>query len=266
LAEDPTLAERIKSAAIPLDEALHLAKQICEAVEYAHERGVIHRDLKLANIKLASNDSIKVLDFGLAKALEGDATSTDISSPPTISGMATQAGIILGTAAYMSPEQAKGKSVDRRTDIWAFGCVLYEMLTGKMVFSGETVTDTLAAVIKSEPDWKLLPVATSARIREMLQRCLKKDPRQRLQAIGDARIAIEEILSDATDSTAAAGVLPGMPLRNKWRRALPWYVTGGLAITLALAVVGYVLRAPQPAPLLPVRPRAKWRPVYRALR
>jgi eukaryotic-like serine/threonine-protein kinase len=247
LVEGPTLVERIKSAAIPLDEALHLAKQICEAVEYAHERGVIHRDLKPANIKLASNDSIKVLDFGLAKALEGDAPSTDISSSPTISRMATQAGIILGTAAYMSPEQAKGKSVDRRTDIWAFGCVLYEMVTGKMVFSGETVTDTLAAVIKSEPDWKLLPAATPARIRDMLQRCLKKDPRQRLQAIGDARIAIEETLSDATGSTAAAGVLPGMPAQNKWRRALPWYVIGGLAIALALAVVGYVLRAPQPA-------------------
>src|SRR5487761_574801 len=160
LVEGPTLADRIKSAAIPLDETLPIAKQIAEGLEYAHERSIVHRDLKPSNIKLAANDAVKILDFGLAKALEGDISAADISSSPTISRMATQAGIILGTAAYMSPEQAKGKSVDRRTDIWAFGCVLYEMLTGRMAFSGETVTDTLAAVIKSEPDWSPLPAGT----------------------------------------------------------------------------------------------------------
>ncbi|MGB9403805.1 MAG: protein kinase [Candidatus Acidiferrales bacterium] len=205
LVEGPTLADRIQRGAIPPDEALPIAKQICEAIEYAHERGIVHRDLKPANIKLGNNDAVKILDFGLAKALESDPASVDISSSPTISRMATQAGIILGTAAYMSPEQAKGKTVDRRTDIWAFGCVLYEMLTRKMAFSGETVTDTLAAVIRSEPDLSLLPSATPQRIRELLQRCLKKDSRQRLQAIGDARIAIEEVLSGATkDSSASA--------------------------------------------------------------
>ncbi len=246
LVEGPTLAERIsggqganpKSAerksgpaqsrqkgAIPIDEALPIAKQICEALEYAHERGIIHRDLKPANIKISGNDAVKILDFGLAKALEGDPASLDISTSPTISRMATQAGIILGTAAYMSPEQAKGKSVDRRTDIWAFGCVLYEMLTGKMAFSGETVTDTLAAVIKSEPDWNAVPANTPSRIRELLQRCLKKDPRQRLQSVGDARIAIEEILAG---EQAGIGQASSHGRVASWRWA--WLVGASLLI------------------------------------
>ncbi|MGH9727226.1 MAG: protein kinase domain-containing protein [Candidatus Acidiferrales bacterium] len=226
----------IRKGPIPLDEALPIARQICEAVEYAHERGVVHRDLKPANIKLAGNDVVKVLDFGLAKALEGDRASVDISSSPTISRMATQAGIILGTAAYMSPEQAKGKSVDRRTDIWAFGCVLYEMLTGKMAFSGETVTDTLAAVIKSEPDWSLLPAATPAAIRSLLQRCLKKDVKQRLQSIGDARIAIEEVLSGAPQDEG--GIKP--PLQKQWSRArLPWALAACFAL-LAAVLAAYL--------------------------
>ncbi len=204
LVEGPTLAERIKGGTISLDEALPIAKQICEALEYAHEHGIVHRDLKPANIKITNNDAVKILDFGLAKALEGDPASIDISSSPTITRMATQAGIILGTAAYMSPEQAKGKSVDRRTDIWAFGCVLYEMLTGKMAFTGETVTDTLAAVIRAEPEWSAIPASTPSRIRDLLQRCLKKDARQRLQSIGDARITIDEILSGTPTRLAQA--------------------------------------------------------------
>ncbi len=156
LVEGTTLADRIKSGPIPIDEALRIAKQITEALEYAHERGIVHRDLKPANVKVTSDDAVKVLDFGLAKAIEGDAASMDIANSPTISRMATQAGVLLGTAAYMSPEQAKAKPVDRRADIWAFGCVLYEMLTGKTAFRGETVTDTLAAVIRAEPDWSQL--------------------------------------------------------------------------------------------------------------
>ena len=179
LVEGPTLADRIKSGAIPIDEALRIAKQMCEALEYAHERGIVHRDLKPANVKVTNDDAVKVLDFGLAKAIAGDATSSDISSSPTITRMATQAGVLLGTAAYMSPEQAKGKAVDRRADIWAFGCVLSEMLTGKMAFHGETVTDTLAAVIRAEPDWSQLPAATPIRVRLLLQRCLQKDPKRR---------------------------------------------------------------------------------------
>src|SRR5580658_2209315 len=195
LVEGPTLGDRIKAGPIPIDEALRIAKQITDALEYAHERGIVHRDLKPANVKVTVDDAVKVLDFGLAKAIEGDAASVDISTSPTISRMATLAGVLLGTAAYMSPEQAKAKPVDRRADIWAFGCVLYEMLTGKMAFRGESVTDTLAAVIKEEPDWSQLPAATPVRVRVLLQRCLQKDPKQRLRDIGDARISLDEVLS-----------------------------------------------------------------------
>jgi serine/threonine-protein kinase len=215
LVEGPTLADRIKAGPIPVDEALPIAKQICDALEYAHERGVIHRDLKPANIKVAADDTVKILDFGLAKALEEDAASLDISTSPTLSRLATMQGVLLGTAAYMSPEQAKGKAVDRRADIWAFGCVLYEMLTGKMAFGGEAVTDTLAAVIRAEPDWSLLPAGTPPHVRVLLRRCLQKDVRQRLQAIGDARIALEEVVS----GTAPQLTAPVTPL---WRRVLPW--------------------------------------------
>ncbi|MFZ3362886.1 MAG: protein kinase [Candidatus Acidiferrales bacterium] len=258
LVEGPTLADRIAKGAIPVDEALPIAKQICEGLEYAHERGIVHRDLKPANIKLAShdklsnNDAVKILDFGLAKALEGDPASVDISSSPTISRMATQAGIILGTAAYMSPEQAKGKSVDRRADIWAFGCVLYEMLTGKMAFGGETVTDTLAAVIRAEPDWLQLPANTPPRIRELLQRCLKKDPRQRLQSIGDARIALEETLSGAAQETSSSGAGAVAPISAPaWRRALPWGIAGlSIAAALILLVTFWgVMNSAKPAPI-----------------
>ena len=221
LVEGSTLAERIKQGAIPLDEALPIAKQIAEGVEYAHERGIVHRDLKPGNIKVTNSDAVKILDFGLAKAVEGHPESVDISSSPTITRMATQAGIILGTAAYMSPEQAKGKAVDRRTDIWAFGCVLYEMLTGKMAFSDETVTDTLAAILKSEPDWSQLPPATPAHVRVLLRRCLQKDARQRLRDIGDARVSLEEVLAGSPESYSAAGI--SFPTA---RKIMPWTVAG----------------------------------------
>jgi len=217
LVEGPTLADRIKAGRIPVDEAVRIAKQIADALEYAHERGIIHRDLKPANVKVTNDDAVKVLDFGLAKALEGDPASIDISTSPTISRMATMQGVLLGTAAYMSPEQAKAKTVDRRADIWAFGCVLYEMLTGKVAFPGDSVTDTLAGVIRAEPDWSLLPSATPMRVRVLLQRCLQKDPKRRLQAIGDARIALDEVLSGATDPAVPSAV--SAPV---WRRAVPW--------------------------------------------
>src|SRR5277367_2622677 len=219
LVEGPTLADRIRSGPIPIDEALRIAKQMCEALEYAHERGIVHRDLKPANLKVTNDDAVKVLDFGLAKAIEGDAASVDISTSPTMSRMATLAGVLLGTAAYMSPEQAKGKAVDRRADIWAFGCVLYEMLTGHLAFSGETVTDTLAAVIMKDPDWSQLPTATPVRVRVLLQRCLQKDPKQRLRDIGDARISLEEVLSGAPDSSLGGAPQVAVP---RWRRALSW--------------------------------------------
>ena len=256
----------IRTTPIAIDEALAIAKQIADGLEFAHERGIVHRDLKPANIKITSSDAVKILDFGLAKALEADPASVDISSSPTISRMATQAGIILGTAAYMSPEQAKGKTVDRRTDIWAFGCVLYEMLTGKMAFSGETVTDTLAAVIRGEPEWSALPADMPRAVRNLLERCLKKDPRQRLQSIGDARIALEEILSGAATQSelgTTAGGTPfaegaqgkGPPLQaahtTRWSTGLPWAIVAALAMALVVMLV-FFWRATRRSNLAPI--------------
>jgi Tol biopolymer transport system component len=243
LAEGPTLADRIAQGPLPIDDALRIARQIADALEYAHEKGIIHRDLKPANIKVAPDDSVKILDFGLAKALESEAAFSDISTSPTLSRLATQAGILLGTAAYMSPEQAKGKHVDRRADIWAFGCVLYEMLTGRKAFHGDTVPETLGAIMRAEPDWSQLPAATPMRVRVLLQRCLQKDPKQRLQAIGDARISLEEVLSGTRDAFAAA--TPTLS-RRKWLW-LGWGATATLAVALAFALIGYVARAPHPA-------------------
>lgn len=226
----PTLADRVQQGPIPVDEALRIAKQICEALEYAHERGIVHRDLKPANVKVTADEVVKVLDFGLAKAVQGEAEEEDLATSPTLTRMATMQGILLGTAAYMSPEQAKAKPVDRRADIWAFGCVLYEMLTGKMAFSGETVTDTLAAIVMKDPDWSRLPVGTPVRVRVLLQRCLQKDPKQRLRDIGDARISLEEALAGAPEPAIAGAAAPSRPLR---RRA----IFGG-AGTAGLIIVG----------------------------
>lgn len=206
LVEGPTLADRIKQGPLPVEEAIRIARQIADALEYAHERGIVHRDLKPANVKVSADDTVKVLDFGLAKALEGDAASLDISTSPTISRLATMQGVLLGTAAYMSPEQAKAKPVDRRADIWAFGCVLYEMLTGQQAFQGESVTDTLAAVLTRDPDWSLLPAATPMRVRVLLQRCLQKDPKHRLRDMGDARISLDEVLAGAPEVSGSISV------------------------------------------------------------
>jgi Tol biopolymer transport system component len=244
LVEGPTLAERIKQGAIPLDEALPIAKQIAEGLEYAHERGIIHRDLKPSNVKVTPDGAAKVLDFGLAKAIEGDASATSVENSPTLSAMATRAGFLLGTAAYMSPEQARGKNADRRSDIWAFGVVLFEMLSGARLFVGETTSDTLAAVIRADPEWNELPANTPPKIRELLQRCLRKDPRQRLQSIGDARIAIDETLSGALDT----GTFAAQPdRRTKIRERVAWASTALLAIVAALLAYGYIRRAPKPA-------------------
>src|SRR5213592_2436041 len=194
LVEGPTLAERIAAGSLPLVEALGIAKQIAEALEAAHERGIIHRDLKPANIKVAEGRTVQVLDFGLAKASnpQDSAANLNQTNSPTLGIAATQAGVILGTAAYMSPEQARGKPVDKRTDIWSFGCVLYETLTGCQAFAAETVSDTIANVLQHEPDWQALPVAAPTKIVDLLRRCLQKDVTHRLRDIGDARIDIEE--------------------------------------------------------------------------
>ncbi len=235
------------AGAMPVDEALPIAKQIAEGLEYAHERGIVHRDLKPANVKITPDGVVKILDFGLAKALEGDTASSGPSTSPTLSHMATQAGVILGTAAYMSPEQAKGKPVDRRADIWAFGCVLYEMLTGKPAFGGETVTDILAAVVTKEPDWSALSAATPTHVRVLLQRCLRRDPKQRLRDIGEARIAIEGTLAGADSVATTTHSGPAMRA-SPVRRGLPWALAGVLAILAALFAPGYFKRAPQPTP------------------
>jgi serine/threonine protein kinase/roadblock/LC7 domain-containing protein len=241
LAEGPTLADRIAQGPLPIDDALRIARQIADALEYAHEKGIIHRDLKPANIKVAPDDSVKILDFGLAKALESEAAFSDISTSPTLSRLATQAGILLGTAAYMSPEQAKAKPVDRRADIWAFGCVLFEMLTGKKAFDGETVPETLGAIMRAEPDWAQLQPATPMRVRVLLQRCLQKDVRQRLQAMGDARISLEEVLSGAPEGTSSPAVAPPIKQRR--------WLASGIAVALALAaIVGVVVWNLKPSP------------------
>ncbi len=192
LVEGPTLADRITRGAIPIDEALAIAKQIADAVEAAHEQGIIHRDLKPANIKVRPDGTVKVLDFGLAKALASDVTATQgMSQSPTVAIDATRVGVILGTAAYMSPEQARGLPVDTRADIWAFGCVLYEMLTGRRPFTAEAIPETLAAILKREPDWNAFPSAIPAGIRELLRRCLQRDLALRVQNIAEARETIE---------------------------------------------------------------------------
>ena len=198
LVDGVTLADRLVDGPMPLAETLAVARQVAEALEAAHEKGIVHRDLKPANVKLTADDNIKVLDFGLAKMPDsGSRPGSDPSISPTMTLAATRAGVILGTAAYMSPEQARGAAVDKRADIWAFGCLLYELLTGKRAFGGETLTDMLAAVIRADPDWSALPAHTPAPIRRLLQRCLQKDRKRRLPDIGVARLEIDDALAGA---------------------------------------------------------------------
>jgi Tol biopolymer transport system component len=228
LVDGEDLAERLKRGLLPLDEALAIAKQLAQGLQAAPEQRVIHRDLKRANIKLTKNGITKILDFGLAKAYEGDTGAAEggVSQSPTISRQMTEAGMILGTAAYMSPEQARGKPVDKRADIWAFGVVLFEMLTGRRLFSGETVSDTLAAVLTRDPDWATLPSSTPPGVRRVLKRCLARDPTMRLRDIGDVYPDLDEV-EDVAPVAGAASV------PNTRRRAWPW------AIAVALLVAAW---------------------------
>jgi Tol biopolymer transport system component len=246
LAEGPTLADHISKGPIALDEALAIAQQIAEALEAAHEKGIIHRDLKPANIKVTPECAVKVLDFGLAKALEGEAAVADASESPTLSLAATKAGVILGTAAYMSPEQARGSVVDKRCDIWSFGIVLYEMLTGKQLFAGETVSDTLAAVLRADVDWSMLPGKTPASIRALLRRCLTRDRKDRLRDIGEARIAIAEHLADS--SGASAPETAAVAGSHRFRERLASGTILLLVATLILLAALYFRKTPVDAP------------------
>jgi Tol biopolymer transport system component len=228
-----TLQQRVKrDGAVPIEEALAIAKQIAEALEAAHEKGIIHRDLKPANVKLTPEGKVKVLDFGLAKAFAGDTSTEDMGNSPTLSMAATMQGVILGTAAYMSPEQARGKTVDKRTDIWAFGCVFYELLTGKQAFHGEDVTDILAAVVRAEPDWQALPASTPPKVRDLLRHCLQKDRRLRLRDAGDSQIEIQEAQAAPKDSV----VTQAAPASTS---KLPWAVSAALVIVGAATSFGW---------------------------
>jgi serine/threonine protein kinase/Tol biopolymer transport system component len=242
-----TLQERVKrDGPVPVEEALAIAKQIAEALEAAHEKGIIHRDLKPANVKSTPEGKVKVLDFGLAKAFAGDTSTEDMNNSPTLSMAATMQGVILGTAAYMSPEQARGKAVDKRTDIWAFGCVLYELLTGKQAFHGEDVTDILAAVVRAEPDWQALPAKIPPAIRTLLNRCLRKDRRQRISDATDVRIEIEDAIAAPKDS----GATQAAPASTS---KFLWAVSVAVVMTVLLGVAsGALWRSTRPVerPLL----------------
>ena len=231
LVEGPTLADRLATGPLPVDEALDIARQMAEGLEAAHDKGIVHRDLKPANIKVTTDGRVKILDFGLAKIFEPAGISADISHSPTLTNLNTGAGVILGTAAYMSPEQARGKTVDRRSDMWSFGCVLYEMLAGRQAFANEeTVSDTLASILKGDVDWKALPAETPSRIRLLLQRCLRKDVRQRLGDAAAARLDIEEAFGDAP-ATPGSVRSSSFVQRYGW----PLLAIGSLAVAAGVA-------------------------------
>jgi serine/threonine protein kinase len=233
LVEGETLADRLLRGPMPVTESLAVARQIAEALEAAHEKGVIHRDLKPANVKITPDDQVKVLDFGLAKAMESEHAAASIANSPTLSRMATEAGVILGTAAYMSPEQAKGVPADPRSDIFSFGAVLFEMLTGRRPFQGETAADVLASVLVRDPDLAALLAALNPRIADLVRRCLEKPPKRRWQAIGDVRAEIEAILAAPAAISTAPPSPPRVPL---WRRAIPLAVVAIVSAALATLV------------------------------
>jgi len=243
LVEGETLAERLSAGPLPLDDAVPIARQIAEALEFAHERGIIHRDLKPANVKIRPDGLVKVLDFGLAKALDsGEGRASDVMNSPTLLA-GTEVGLILGTASYMAPEQARGRPVDRRADIWAFGAVLFEMLSGRRAFDGSSSSEILAAVLKEDAPWSALPSALPPVIVSLIRRCLERDPRQRLRDIGEARIALEGPLAETSARPQATAVRRGYT----W---LPWALAGVLAMALLAALLK---PSPSSTAALPVR-------------
>jgi len=238
LAEGETLQARLNRGPLPVEEALETCRELAEGLEAAHEKGIVHRDLKPGNIMITPEGKVKILDFGLAKAYGGETTAVDIEKSPTITAKMTEPGVILGTATYMSPEQARGRAVDKKADIWAFGCVLYECLTGSRAFHGETVSDTLAHILKGEPDWSKLPAETPTLIKVLLHRCLEKDPKKRLHDIADARLEIEAPVAYPSEAVAAPR-----------RFTLPWLAAGAVGILLAGILIDRILiKHPQPAP------------------
>ncbi len=270
LVEGPMLAERFfgssvgtglvpaqghpEGTSLRVEECLDIAKQIAGGLEAAHEKGIVHRDLKPANVKMSSDGTVKLLDFGLAKAFNPQDSGSNLnqSDSPTLSIAPSESGVILGTASYMSPEQARGKQVDKRTDIWSYGCLLYEALTGRQAFGGETVSDIVAAILGRDPDWQVLPEGTPSTIRVLLRRCLQKDPRLRLHDIADARIEIEEAL-DPSRATPLIGADGGQPRPTRRTRAVIWSLAVAAAVGIGVALWS-LLRAPPP----PSRPIARF--------
>jgi serine/threonine protein kinase len=237
-----TLAERVVAGPLDLDTSLQICTEVAKALEEAHEKGIVHRDLKPANIKVTPEDKVKVLDFGLAKALVEDPASGNTRNSPTKSALATRDGALLGTAAYMSPEQVRGRAIDKRTDIWAFGCVLYELLTGKQAFGGETVADILVAVLEREPDWTALPASVPAGVRRLLRRCLERDRDRRLRDIGDVRLELEEARTEPPPPVA-------LPPSQK-TSVVPWIAGAAVLGALLAGLAAWTLK---PAPEEPLR-------------
>jgi serine/threonine protein kinase/Tol biopolymer transport system component len=229
LVEGETLSDRLRRGPIPFEEAIEISRQICEGLEAAHDRGILHRDLKPANVKLTRDGKVKVLDFGLAKIFEPDQTDVNSSQSPTVLSGATKPNVLLGTLAYMSPERVRGKNSDERSDVWAFGCVLYELLTGKLAFPGDSVADTIGAITKSDPDWSALPQAAYPNIHRLLRRCLQKNSAHRLRHIADARIEIEESANSSVDETTS----PVVRAKLSW----PWIVGTAVGLVIGAAVV-----------------------------
>ncbi|MCH8966274.1 MAG: serine/threonine protein kinase [Planctomycetes bacterium] len=232
--EGETLADRLRRGPVPVDEALEIGEQIAAALEAAHEKGIIHRDLKPGNVMLKHEGQVKVLDFGLAKALADDPSGVSDANSPTITADHTKQGVVLETAAYMSPEQARGKRLDKRTDIWSFGVVLFECLTGRSLFGGETVSDSIGAILHKDPDWTSLPGDTPPTVHLLVRRCLTKDSSKRLRDIGDARIELENAIADPTSSALG---LAGLALRAAESRR-QWSVNGLTLVAALILIVG----------------------------